>query len=114
MEVIYAIIIMIFGTMAGSLGPIYLKKALPTLKLNFSALKNKYLWYGCIVYFLGTITFVAILKFVDLSLLYPFVALTYIWVSLFSIKMLKERMNWHKWLGIFLIIVGVVLIGIGG
>ena len=36
------------------------------------------------------------LKGGDLSILYPFVALTYIWVSLLSVKFLGEKMNLIK------------------
>jgi uncharacterized membrane protein len=57
--------------------------------------------------------FIPALKGGDLSVLYPFVALAYIWVSLLSVKFLGEKMNKFKWLGIALIIIGVSFIGIG-
>ena len=65
------------------------------------------------MYALGTVLFIPALKGGDLSILYPFVALTYIWVSLLSVKFLGEKMNFMKWMGISLIIVGVSFIGIG-
>jgi len=57
--------------------------------------------------------FIPALRGGDLSVLYPFVSLSYIWVMLLSIKMLGEKMTKLKWLGILLIISGVSLIGLG-
>ena len=65
------------------------------------------------MYAVGTILFIPALKGGDLSILYPFVALAYVWVSLLSVKFLGEKMNLVKWIGIALIIIGVSLIGIG-
>jgi len=45
--------------------------------------------------------------------LYPILSIGYVWISLFSIIFLEEKMNMDKWLGILLIIFGVVFIGFG-
>ena len=74
---------------------------------------NYHLFGGVILYALGTIFFIPALKGGDLSVLYPFVALGYIWVSLLSVKFLGEKMNKFKWIGISLIIIGVTFIGLG-
>jgi uncharacterized membrane protein len=37
----------------------------------------------------------------------------YIWISILSVKYLKEKMNAFKWAGIGLIVVGAFLIGLG-
>ena len=65
------------------------------------------------MYGISTILFIPALKGGELSVLYPFVALAYIWVSLLSVKFLGEKMNKVKWLGIALIILGVSFIGLG-
>lgn len=76
-------------------------------------IKNYYLIAGFLFYALGTILFIPALKGGELSILYPLVATTYIWVSLWSIKFLKERMNKQKWIGVLLVIIGVIFIGLG-
>ena len=47
----------------------------------------------------------------ELSMLYPIIALTYVWVNLLSIYFFHEQMNVWKALGIALVIGGVALLG---
>jgi multidrug transporter EmrE-like cation transporter len=47
----------------------------------------------------------------ELSMLYPIIALTYVWVNLLSMYFFHEHMNVWKALGIALIIAGVALLG---
>lgn len=111
---LWAISLVIAATFTGAFGPILLKKAsakrLSSIK---SLLTNYHLFGGVALYALGTLLFVPALKGGDLSVLYPFVSLSYIWVSLLSVKFLGEKMNKLKWLGIALIIIGVTFIGLG-
>ncbi len=111
---LWAIGLVISATLVGAFGPILLKKA-SAKKLSSigSLMKNYHLFGGVSLYAVGTILFIPALKGGDLSILYPFVALTYVWVSLLSVKFLGERMNLIKWLGIGLIIIGVSFIGVG-
>ncbi|MBI2651319.1 EamA family transporter [Candidatus Woesearchaeota archaeon] len=110
---LWAIGLVVLATVVGSFGPILLKKA-SVKKFNLhSLIVNYHLFGGAFLYILGTILFIPALKGGDLSILYPFVALSYVWVSILSIKFLGEKMNLAKWLGISLIIIGVTLIGIG-
>ena len=82
------------------------------MRFDLKFLLNKKLIAGLSLYAIATIIFIPALKGGELSVLYPFVALSYVWVSLLSVRFLKERMNIHKWLGILLIIIGVILIGL--
>ncbi|MBI2658501.1 EamA family transporter [Candidatus Woesearchaeota archaeon] len=111
---LWAIGLVILATFIGAFGPILLKKASAKRLSKLSSLATNYhLFGGVALYAIGTLLFVPALKGGDLSVLYPFVALAYIWVSLLSVKFLGEKMNRVKWLGIALIIIGVSFIGIG-
>ena len=111
---LWAIGLVILATLVGAFGPILLKKASAKKLSSVSSLmKNYHLFGGVFLYALGTVLFIPALKGGDLSILYPFVALGYIWVSLLSVKFLGEKMNLMKWAGIACIIIGVSLIGIG-
>ena len=111
---LWAIGLVISATLVGAFGPILLKKASEKKLSKFSSLITNYaLMGGVALYGIGTILFIPALKGGDLSILYPFISLTYVWVSLLSVKFLGERMNKLKWLGVFLIILGVSFIGFG-
>ena len=111
---LWAILLVISATLTGAFGPILLKKASAKKLSSIKSLSTNYHLFGGVgLYTLGTLLFIPALKGGDLSVLYPFVALTYIWVSLLSVKFLGEKMNAIKWLGVILIIIGVSFIGIG-
>ena len=111
---LWAIGVVILASIVGAFGPILLKKASAELKLSIkSIITNRNLIGGVSLYGISTIMFIPALKGGDLSVLYPFVATVYVWVTLLSVKFLKEKMNKYKWIGITLIIVGVVFIGLG-
>ena len=111
---LWAILLVVFATLIGAFGPILLKKASAKSLSKISSLATNYnLFGGVALYGIGTILFIPALKGGELSVLYPFVALSYIWVSLLSTKFLGEKMNKYKWMGIALIIMGVSFIGLG-
>jgi len=111
---LWAIGLVILATFVGAFGPILLKKASAEKLSNISSLiKNYNLFGGVFLYGLGTLLFIPALKGGELSILYPFVSLTYIWVALLSVRYLGEQMNKYKWVGIVAIILGVTFIGIG-
>ncbi|MAE42182.1 multidrug transporter [Candidatus Woesearchaeota archaeon] len=111
---LWAIGLVISATFVGAFGPILLKKASSKKLSKISSLiRNYHLMGGVSLYGLGTLLFIPALKGGDLSILYPFVSLTYIWVSLLSVKFLGEKMSMMKWWGIGLIILGVSFIGVG-
>ena len=111
---LWAIGLVVSATLVGAFGPILLKKASAKRLSKLSSLATNYhLFGGVALYAIGTLLFIPALKGGDLSVLYPFVSLSYIWVSLLSVKFLGEKMNKFKWIGIALIIVGVSFIGLG-
>ncbi|MBI5065234.1 EamA family transporter [Candidatus Woesearchaeota archaeon] len=111
---LWAVFLVITGGIIGSFGPIFLKLGSAGLNKNLlSQFKNYKLILGILIYILSAAMFIPALKGGDLSLLYPLVSLSYVWVSLLSMFILKEKMNYTKWFGIFLILCGVSLIGLG-
>ena len=110
----WAIGLVLLASTLGSLGPLFLKKASGKLTFNLKVIFSNYnLVLGVIFYGIGTVLFIPALKGGELSVLYPFVALSYVWVSLLSMKFLGEKMTKLKWTGITLILLGITLIGLG-
>jgi len=109
-----SILLVLFACALGSLGPLMFKFGANKLTLNIKKLLTNYhLYIGGLFYAVSSVFFIIALTKGELSVLYPLVATTYIWVSLLSMKYLKEKMNIYKWLGILLIIIGALFIGMG-
>ena len=104
------VMLVIFATLIGSVGSLYLKKASKQFNFSFNGIFNFKLIFGIFMYFLATIIFIMALRKGNLNVLYPITSLSYIWVALLSVKFLKEKMNSFKIGGVFLIILGVIAI----
>ena len=79
----------------------------------FALLTNYYLIGGLCLYGVGALILIIGLKGGDLSVLYPIISTGFIWVALYSIYIFNEHLTMLKWIGIFSIIAGIVLIGFG-
>jgi multidrug transporter EmrE-like cation transporter len=72
---------------------------------------NPTLVAGYSLYGLSTILLVLALRDGELSILYPVISLTYVWVTLLSLSVFKETVNAWKLSGIAVVVIGVALIG---
>ena len=82
---------------------------------NLGALLTNYaLIAGYALYGINTLMLVLALREGELSMLYPIIALTYVWVTLLSYILLSEPPNLYKNIGIGTIVAGVAVIGRGG
>ena len=77
-------------------------------------LTNLQLLIGYALYGINTLLLVLALREGELSMLYPIIALTYVWVILLSYTLLHEPQNWYKNAGICAIVAGVAVLGRGG
>jgi len=66
--------------------------------------------FGFILYFFSAILYVYVLKKIDLSIAYPSIALSYIFILFLSNYFFDEPITIFKILGCALIIVGIFLI----
>ena len=77
----------------------------------FALLGNYQLLLGYTAHSCNALLLILALKDGELSLLYPIIALTYVWVNLLSMYFFHEPMNLWKGVGIALVIAGVSLMG---
>lgn len=111
----WAIASVVFTTILTSSGQIFLKSGANELEYSIPAiLTNIPLIIGFTFYIVGAIILIVALKFGELSVLYPIIATSFIWVSLMSPYFFpSDSMNLEKWLGVIFIIIGVSTIGYG-
>ena len=66
---------------------------------------------GYTLYGINTLMMVLALKNGEMSMLYPIIALTYVWTTLLSYTLLGEPSNLFKNIGIVTIVLGVAVMG---
>ncbi|HXI43258.1 MAG TPA: EamA family transporter [Bryobacteraceae bacterium] len=69
---------------------------------------------GYCLYALNTVLMVFALRDGELSILYPIIALTYVWVTILSVLFFHETLNLFKLVGIAIVVTGVAVMGRGG
>ena len=69
---------------------------------------------GYALYGLNTVLMVFALRDGELSILYPIIALTYVWVTILSVIFFHESMNPFKLAGVAVVVIGVGVLGSGG
>lgn len=79
--------------------------------IAWKILSNLPLFGGLACYGISTILLVLALRYGELSVLYPIIALTYVWVSILSVSFLGETVNGFKLLGLVFIVLGVAVLG---
>lgn len=108
------ILIMLVCTLFTATGQLFLKYGSADFQLNLLELLTNYnLILGLVLYAAGAVLLVVALKFGDLSVIYPIVSLTFVWVMFISMWFLGEEMNNFKIGAVIFIIFGVVLIARG-
>jgi multidrug transporter EmrE-like cation transporter len=77
-------------------------------------LTNVPLMSGYCLYGISTLLLVLALREGQLSLLYPVISLTYVWVTMLSVLIFKETLNPFKVAGLLIVVAGVAVLGMDG
>ena len=108
-----AIILVIICTIFTSVGQILMKIGTANTGSIIEIITNIPLILGFVSYGIGAVLLIVSLKYGELSLVYPFIALSFIWVSIASIYLFNENVSIINWLGLTAILLGVSMIGYG-
>ncbi len=112
-----SLLLVFLCTLVGAAAQMLIKEGATTVKQPgflgavIAMLTNPPLFAGYCLYGLNTVLMVLALKDGELSLVYPVIALTYVWVELVSIFVFHEPMNVFKAIGITVIVAGVAVLG---
>ncbi len=103
----------LFGAAAQILMKYGLQTKLPTepLPILMAVITNLPIMAGFTLYGLNTAILVLALRNAELSLLYPVISLTYVWVAILSLMVFGETMNPYKIAGLTIIVLGVAILG---
>jgi uncharacterized membrane protein len=111
-----AIILVIGCSVLGTLAQFSFKLATNHMVVNGleNFFVNPYLIIGYVFYGISMLSLTIALKKGELSFLYPFVALTFVWVNIFSPLIFNsEHFVIVRFIGVISIVIGVSFIGLG-
>jgi len=95
----------------GAIGQLLFKFGSASVSANVTSwLFNWKLLSGMALYAVSAILFIMALRYAQLSILYPLIATSYIWVTLLATIFLGEQLSSGRWLGIAFIVAGISLI----
>ena len=111
MDKLFVVLLVAFCALLGAIGQVFFKLASGSLSFEIvSLITNWKLFLGLFLYGVATILFLVALKYGDLSILYPIIATSYVWVTIFSVAFLGEVFPLYKLIGIVMIVLGVGVI----
>ncbi len=109
-----AIIMMFICTLFSSVAQLLYKAGVPKLDFTImSILTNYEILGGLLMYVIGAAIMIYALRNGEVSVLYPIIATSYIWVILFAGIIFNEHISFLKWFGVSVIILGIVFISKG-
>lgn len=109
-----SMLLVLLASFIGSFGAVFLKSGAERLHRPWkSLLFNWRLAAGVAFFLLSSFFFVLGIRRGELTVLYPMVALGYIWTLFWSRLFFGEPFSGHKFLGIGLILAGIVLLNFG-
>lgn len=75
-----------------------------------TVLKQPFIVLGFVLYGIGSFIYIAVLSRTDLSLAYPILSISYVFILLISWSFFGETMNIYRILGMVLIATGVIFL----
>ena len=72
---------------------------------------NPQLFVGYTLYGVSALLMIAALKYGELSILYPVIAMTYVWVAILSVTIYGESVSLLRFSGLASIVLGVAVLG---
>ena len=107
-----SILLVLFGSVVGSFGAVFLKLGAVRLK-GFWSLLNWRLALGVSLYLGSSVFYGMGIRHGQLSVLFPMVSVGYVWTLLWARIFFQERFTRPKVLGLGLVLLGCCFVGLG-
>jgi multidrug transporter EmrE-like cation transporter len=109
----HSVLLVFLCTLIGAAAQILLKLGATQLVSSnpVRMLMNPWIFCGYALYGISTGLLILALRKGELSLLYPVISLTYVWVTILSLVIFRETMNPYKVIGLGVIVAGVAVLG---
>ncbi len=111
---LWAIGLIVLCTAFTSAAQVFYKLGAKSLEFDIiSLITNVPLIIGMVLYGIGAVLMITAFKGGEVSVLYPIIATSYIWVTLLSFYFFNEAVNIYRIIGILFIVFGVVAVSVG-
>jgi drug/metabolite transporter (DMT)-like permease len=109
----HSVLLVFFCTLIGAAAQVFFKLGATAIQrpTPLQILTSPALLVGYSLYAVSTGLLILALRRGQLSLLYPVIALTYVWVTVLSMLIFSETLNVYKAVGLAVVIAGVAIIG---
>ena len=101
------ILLLVAMTMLGAVASLMLKKACANLTLR-EIYRNGWFFGGGGLYFVTALMNIALLRYLDYSVVLPFTSLTYVWSAVLSATVLTEQVSLKHGVALALLVCGAV------
>jgi multidrug transporter EmrE-like cation transporter len=109
-----SILLVLFASFIGSFGTVFLKSGADKLERSVrGVITNWRLPLGVLIYLTSFGMYAVAVKSGELTILYPMVSLGYLWTLIWSRLIFKEPLTRNKFVGIGMILAGVVVLNLG-
>ena len=112
-QLFYSMLLVFAASVVGSFGAVFLKKGAHRLDGTFRSFLNSQLVLGVALFLGSSVFYVFGIRGGELSVLYPMVSLGYVWTLVWSRLFFHETFTPQKFLGLGLVLLGVVFVGLG-
>ena len=109
-----SILLVLFASFVGSFGTVFLKAGADRLERTVKGLLTNWrLVAGICIYLISVSMYAVAIKNGELTILYPMVSLGYLWTLIWSRIFFKEPLTRNKFIGVGIILIGVVFLNFG-
>lgn len=115
MNIYVVILLTLIAALISSLGQLMFKKSvtkISSFRQLLGQIKNKGVVLGGIAYIGAFVIYLAALSGGELSVVYPIFASSFIFVTIFSAWILKERITVIRAVGVLLVFIGITIVAV--
>lgn len=119
LKMVFYKILLFIGIALGVFGQMLLKRGMKRnisfrkgeiIRTLFRLYLNFFIIAGALCYAVSVILFIVVISHIDLSYAYPIVSMNFVFVSILSKLIFKERISKLRWFSMFVVMCGVILI----
>lgn len=118
---IFIIFLIVITSICDTISQLFLKNSINSLNLNINSIKKVFgfiirliliprVWIGFIFSCLSLFIWLFVLTRADLNFAFSVDSMHYIFIAFASSLILKERVGFKRWMGIIIIVAGIILV----